>query len=247
VLRPSQPRRRLFVSTEGAGAIRLWAAAESIGSVGTADLASNAELVLDDSLGEWRIRPRALSLTMFARLLACDLFIHGIGGAKYDQITDDIIRRFFGVEPPAYACVSATCHLPLPVFDVTAADLASCARRLRDLTCNPQRYLESDSDPASTLAQLIAARISAIAESARLRLEEPRRRADRRATFTRIRQANAALLDRMPDAIDQTRRLLVRISAQLTHNRITASRDWFFALYPMDRLLRLCDGLNSRI
>ena len=29
-----------------------------------------------------------------------DLFIHGIGGAKYDELTDEIIRRFFGIEPP---------------------------------------------------------------------------------------------------------------------------------------------------
>jgi hypothetical protein len=247
VLRPSQPRRRLFVSSEGAGAIRLWAATESIGTLSAADFASTAGAVLADALGEGRIRPRALALTMFARLFACDLFIHGIGGAKYDQTTDDIIRRFFGVEPPAYACVSATCCLPLPTFDVTAADLASCARRLRDLSYNPQRYLESDADPTSALARLLAARTSAIAESARLRLKEPRRHVDRRAAFTRIRQTNAALLDRMPDAIDQTRQHFARIEAQLAHNSVAASRDWFFALYPIDRLLRLRDALNSRI
>ena len=28
------------------------------------------------------IRPRALMTTMFSRLLACDMFLHGIGGAK---------------------------------------------------------------------------------------------------------------------------------------------------------------------
>ena len=49
-----------------------------------------------------RLRPRALITTMFARLVLSDIFIHGIGGAKYDQVTDAIVRRFFAVEPPEY-------------------------------------------------------------------------------------------------------------------------------------------------
>ena len=47
-----------------------------------------------------RIRPRALTLTLWARLCLSDLFIHGIGGAKYDRITDQLIRCYFGIEPP---------------------------------------------------------------------------------------------------------------------------------------------------
>ncbi len=51
---------------------------------------------------------------MFARLVLSDVFIHGIGGAKYDQLTDAIVRRFFGVEPPGYLVATATLKLPLP-------------------------------------------------------------------------------------------------------------------------------------
>ncbi len=35
-----------------------------------------------------RLRTRALTTTMFARLLLGDLFLHGIGGAKYDELGD---------------------------------------------------------------------------------------------------------------------------------------------------------------
>ena len=47
-----------------------------------------------------RLRTRALTTTMFARYLLGDLFIHGIGGAKYDELGDEIARGFFGIEPP---------------------------------------------------------------------------------------------------------------------------------------------------
>ena len=65
------------------------------------------------------LRPRALTLTLFARLCLGDFFIHGIGGGKYDEVTDAIIRDYFGIEPPAYQVLSATLHLPLPAFPST--------------------------------------------------------------------------------------------------------------------------------
>ena len=47
--------------------------------------------------GSIRLRTRALTTTMFSRFLLGDLFIHGIGGAKYDELGDEIARRFFGI------------------------------------------------------------------------------------------------------------------------------------------------------
>ena len=38
----------------------------------------------------------------FSRFMLGDLFIHGIGGAKYDELGDEIARRFFGIEPPGF-------------------------------------------------------------------------------------------------------------------------------------------------
>ncbi len=60
-----------------------------------------------------RLRPRALTTTMFARLVLSDIFIHGIGGAKYDQVTDAIVRQFLAVEPPEFLVATATLKLPL--------------------------------------------------------------------------------------------------------------------------------------
>jgi hypothetical protein len=59
-----------------------------------------------------RLSPRALTLTLFARLLICDQFVHGIGGARYDQITDGLIVKLFGIEPPAFAVATATLFFP---------------------------------------------------------------------------------------------------------------------------------------
>ncbi len=89
----------------------------------------------------YKIRSRALTTTLFARLMLADLFVHGIGGGKYDELTDELIRRFFGLEPPAFVVLSGTLWLPLPGFAVSAEDRQRLGSKLRGLRFNPQRYL----------------------------------------------------------------------------------------------------------
>ncbi len=62
----------------------------------------------------YKVRSRALSNTLYARLFLGELFVHGIGGGKYDELTDAILRRFYGGEPPAFMVLTATRRLPLP-------------------------------------------------------------------------------------------------------------------------------------
>ncbi len=65
-----------------------------------------------------RLASRALSLTMFARLMCSDLFIHGIGGGHYDDVLDRLIRSYFGMEPPQFVVATATLVHP----DAASAD-----------------------------------------------------------------------------------------------------------------------------
>ncbi len=62
-----------------------------------------------------RLSPRALTLTLFARLLVMDQFVHGIGGGRYDQVTDQVIAEFIGIEAPAFAVTTATLMFPTAV------------------------------------------------------------------------------------------------------------------------------------
>jgi hypothetical protein len=88
-----------------------------------------------------RLAPRALTTTMVIRLLLADQFVHGIGGARYDQVTDELIARHFGLEPPRFAVTTATMYFP------TAAGRARvcmpCVRgeghRLRHRVLGPEK------------------------------------------------------------------------------------------------------------
>ncbi|MGE5194871.1 MAG: hypothetical protein ACM3U2_20455, partial [Deltaproteobacteria bacterium] len=88
-----------------------------------------------------RFRTRALTTTMFARLCFADLFVHGIGGAKYDQMTDRIVARFFGLCAPQFLTLSATLQLPVSGYPVEPADECRLERQLRELDFNSDRHL----------------------------------------------------------------------------------------------------------
>ena len=71
-----------------------------------------------DELARWlkknqlRLSPRALTLTTFLRLLVVDQFVHGIGGGRYDQVTDRVLHSHFGIDPPRFAVATGTLFFP---------------------------------------------------------------------------------------------------------------------------------------
>jgi hypothetical protein len=175
--------------------------------------------------GGWKVRSRALVTTMFARLFLADLFVHGIGGAKYDELTDEIVRRFWGVEPPAFLALSATRLLPLPAYPATGDDRRAVARRIRDLHYNPQRYLPTGDLTAEKQAWIARA---------------PATRAERRERFRRLRQLSDALRPGVAGAIAEARRRLAEIDQEAKANALLRRRDFSFCLYPEATLRPFC-------
>jgi len=91
-----------------------------------------------------KIRPKALLLTLYNRLFISDLFIHGLGGAKYDLITNEIIREFFKVEPPHFLTISCTLYLDFKSSPASSdTQISTLKNKLRDLEFNPERYIEN--------------------------------------------------------------------------------------------------------
>jgi len=169
----------------------------------------------------WKVRPRALAFTLFVRLCLADGFIHGIGGGKYDEVTDDLVRRFFAIEPPAYAVVSATLRLPLPRFPATESDLRDTRRRLRDLEWNPQRFATT----RSRFPELVAEKAQAVRP-------EPVGNSHRRLWFRRLQWITREMRPAVESELSGARARLDRITAELAANQILMSREYAWPLFP---------------
>lgn len=237
--RADEPRRRLFVSRVGASLV-VRAGGTRIGELPVDSLADPGDWAsVLAALDGWNLRPRALALTIWARLLLADLFIHGIGGAKYDRISDTIIADYYGVTPPHMVCVSATLHLDLPHREVSPAQLRSKRWVVRDLMYNPQRHLTLGAE----LAPLIEQRSDAIRQTETLRSARSTDRTARRAAFDKIRRINRELLDSNADEVERERAELSMTVQQFEQGRIARDREYFFGLYDDKAIGTMLDAL----
>jgi hypothetical protein len=178
-----------------------------------------------------KLRTRALITTMFARLMLSDLFLHGIGGAKYDQLTDQLIARFFGLRPPNFMTVTATLRLPIAHAPIAPDALREIDQTLRGLRYHPERHLELSQVPEAdraTARRLIDQKIEWI--------QRPKTFQNARARHVGITEANAAL---QPYLEPRREALLAEHTARerrLRAEAILASREYAFCLFPESSL-----------
>ena len=160
-------RRRVFANTSTPGVLAL---------SDMETLRVELPISLDTSPSKWvdalsrmeehalRLRPRAIITTLITRLLIADVFVHGIGGAAYDEITDEVIRSLTGCDPPRHAVVSGTLRLPLAdrfpelASRQPTAELAEVHRSLRNLEFHPETYLQPAADQPESVQELITAK-----------------------------------------------------------------------------------------
>lgn len=195
-------------------------------------------------------RPRALSNTLFARLCLGDLFVHGIGGSKYDEMTDQIIHRFYKLQPPTFLTLSATLHLPLaPPHNVDPADARRLRTLLRDFEYNPDRHLPAQAGPQTQtllaekralVAERQAAHSQAQAESRRHRRMQTR---ENHARFRRLREINDELSAEIASQRTAAQSELANVEAQLRANAVLQDREYSFCLFPEDKLRAFMTGL----
>jgi hypothetical protein len=182
------------------------------------------------------LRSRALTTTMFLRVCLADGFIHGIGGAKYDEVTDAILERWLGLQPPGFIVVTATLRLPLPTFPTTPADLREAERKLRDLNWNPQRYLSDDASKLPIVRQLIA-------EKEQLIREEPDGKSERKIWFRKLAEATERLRPFVAEQIAGERLDLEKRRQEGKANESLIRRDFSWCLFPEEMLKRFCQRL----
>jgi hypothetical protein len=179
-----------------------------------------------------KIRTRALTTTLYARLFLADLFLHGIGGGIYDELTDELMRRFYGCEPPHYLVLSATRLLPLPRAAATANDCRRLRHELRDVHYNPQRHLDDLSADAH-LSELARRKHEWIAR-------QPATSAECRERFRTLRRLTEELRHPLRTREEQLRRQWFDCEQQLRINAVLGRRDYSFCLFPECVLRPFC-------
>ncbi len=173
------------------------------------------------------LRSRALLTTLAARVLLGDLFIHGIGGAKYDRLTDAMIQRFFCLESPTFLIVSGTRHLPIVHESATTDDLRAVRNRLRELEFHPEVYLDPPLQSAQNngSARHIGLTKNGIGSPRLSRIKTVA------AVVARFERQTSNFSPTLPIAA-RNWSLAVNCSARMRAEAVLSSREYGFCLYP---------------
>jgi hypothetical protein len=181
--------------------------------------------------GGYKVRTRALTTTLFARLFVGDIFLHGLGGGKYDELTDQIMRQFYNIEPPAFLVLTGTLLLPLPRLAVSEDDRRRWHALERDLWWNPQRHLNGAPPVARELGEEKKDWIYRTVASSR----------ESRQRFETLRLLTGKLRPFVCAEEEQTRSALEQTARELRVMRARGRRDYAFCLYPEEALRSFCE------
>jgi hypothetical protein len=240
-------RRRLFARPVN-DRVELSDGASTLGSMpactSPSDHAAAVKALEELSRKGIRIRPRALTTTLFARLFFADLFVHGIGGAVYDEMTDELITRLVGIPAPRFQTVSGTLRLPLDGWPVTPDDVIRAKQQLRDMRYNPERHLPSrlsESRSSDRVSKLTEAKQTLLVEQSaqptdRVSRRDPRRRRAARQRYLAMLGITYALFRELAPEYERLSRHLEAVQQQLAANGVLTSREYSFVLHRADSL-----------
>jgi hypothetical protein len=177
------------------------------------DRASMSRRPLLDGDAADLVAPRALTLTAIARLVLCDVFIHGTGGARYDLSMERWIGAALGDEARAALApmlvATATRHAPLARF-VPSFDAGATPAALRAI----------EQDPFGDDGRTKRALRASIAGS----------RADKRAAYVAMRSRIAEARAARGAELDALRARIAANREALAANALAADRTWPFPM-----------------
>lgn len=173
------------------------------------------------------LAPKAVALTAFLRAWFADVFIHGTGGYRYDEVCDDVVRAFWGVEPAPRTCVTGTLASPIPFDVVTLEDVASLRALVNRIAHHPREFLEeADLDERASLEveDLLAEKDGLVASLGSVD-------ADRKALSMRIKEVDrtvALYLEPLRERLEAELDDLDRVRAS---QEVLSDRTLSYALY----------------
>ena len=171
-----------------------------------------------------RMSSRALSLTLFLRLFVVDLFIHGIGGAHYDQVTDAVIRDYFDIEPPTFAVATATLLHP-----------HAAGREPVCMPCLKRRGHRLAHDALGEEKKKWIARIEAAGDFHA-----------RRTVFEAMHEARRQAMQTDP-ALETWRAEVEQAMKRQSEEAVLFDRELFYAIQPEARLRDLIDRVRQAV
>jgi len=240
---PDGKRESLYVDSGDVGEIGIGTSSARLGYLNSAsDKGKKEQLKNLLRQAGCFLRPKAVSLTLFVRLFLADWFVHGVGASQYEPVTDYIIENYYSdLSGLAYGVATCTMKLPVPENgSFTDEDISQLKHNLHDIKHNPERYISDRRLKKRAIVNLLRAKKEQIAQANDCSLPSD----VRKAAWTSLLDTNRKLFV----YVKGTAEMLENEVAECEQNKISRevfnSREFFFGLFPEDRLRKLAQSLT---
>ncbi len=171
-------------------------------------------------LENYQIRPKAVLLTMFMRMFASSIFIHGVSGGNYDAVTDAVIREYYGCRAPAYIVASCTECLAVQDESDVYARIEEARTELRNMKFNPNQC----TPPGNSLTEEKRKIISASGQDTT------------KEQYRRLKEIREILVKEIADVISAREEELERLNDEAEKIKRVRRRDFPYFFYPLEAL-----------
>ncbi len=189
----------------------------------------------------YKLRPKAVSLTLFVRLFLADWFVHGIGAGRYEPVTDYILNEYYGIKPPDYG--TATCTMTLPISESETSvdsEISQLKSQLHKLKHNPEKYIDETTLQKEPVASLIKAKKQQIAIAG----DESLSKDIRQSAWQSLLKTNQELFEYVMDIFVNLQKRITNIDKIKVSHEIINSREYFFGLFPKENLDRIVEAFT---
>ena len=239
---PDGERTTLCVVSCLSGKIKIGNPASTLGELDSASEEGKADqfrTLLKRS--GYSLRPKAVSLTLFVRLYLADWFVHGVGGSLYEPVTDYLIENYYGIQPLSFG--TATCTMTLPLSNnpvLSGNDLSQLKHTLHDIEHNPEKYVDESVLRQEDVLSLLQAKTETIA----LAGDRSVPASARKSAWNSLRRINKSLSEYTSKTAKMTEKKIAECEKSKASQEVCNCREYFFGLFPEDRLRKLTESLT---
>jgi hypothetical protein len=222
------------VKLEDNGGIKICTAATDLGGLDSSENGGKIEqikIILNQQ--KYRLWPKAVTLTLFVRLFLADWFVHGVGGALYENITDKIIEDYYRIEKLRFAVATATVTLPLCDCARTTGETSDeLKQRLRDFKYNPEKFIEDSLMQTEPVKSLL--------DEKKKLIETTRNRdltiQEKKSAWQAISAVNKSLFQFTGNALQNLNEKIKLLDSRCLAQQVLNYRQYFFGLLPEEIL-----------
>lgn len=196
--------------------------------------------------GGWTLAPRALLMTGFLRTHLCDLFIHGVGGGRYDPITERWLRAWLKTTLAPTVTISATMHLEIDTRGLYAPTLPEVSRaRWVAHHARHDPAMLGDRDAAARKADLVA-RMRRLTHGQHGLTKIVARQATS-DLYRQLQKLLSTTREQHRDALELLDQAAVKARTGIDQARIVSDRTWCFALYEPEQIDALRTAIDQAV